>query len=332
MNRSMPTGARCGHSRLFVIFLLLVAFASLALVPQTGMAACHTLSPSMMEFGNVTGAGANTSSDVQFTCANDTGETITHLVCLYVNPNTDSPTTLDPRQMKQDWPVSYIAYNLYADPARTQLLGSTSSGHTVYGIPVPVAPGSPVNGRMTIYGNIPPQTVTAGHYISKNTMFMRSPWSPGTTAPDPTACSTAPNTGQNYYTVNATNADTCYLSTATDMNFGSVADLAGNRDQTSTISLQCPPNTSYKVALDYGKNSGGTTSRRMLGPGNRTLDYELYRDSGHTQPWGNTPSVDIHDGVAGSTVHTLTVYGRVPAQPVTSPGTYSDTITVTLTF
>ncbi|UWX04453.1 spore coat protein U domain-containing protein [Pseudoxanthomonas sp. NC8] len=40
----------------------------------------------------------------------------------------------------------------------------------------------------------------------------------------------------------------------------------------------------------------------------------------------------MHDGTGSGSIQALTVYGRVPAQPVSAAGTYSDTVTVTLTF
>jgi spore coat protein U-like protein len=64
----------------------------------------------------------------------------------------------------------------------------------------------------------------------------------------------------------------------------------------------------------------------------RYIQYELYRDSARSQRWGNTPGTDSSDDTGSGSAQTATVYGRVPAQAVTAAGTYSDTVTVTLTF
>lgn len=74
----------------------------------------------------------------------------------------------------------------------------------------------------------------------------------------------------------------------------------------------------------------------MSGPGADFVGYELYRDSGRTQRWGNDTaggSNTVNGSGASQTNPTvLTVYGRVPAQGASEPGAYSDTVTVTLTY
>ena len=120
---------------------------------------------------------------------------------------------------------------------------------------------------MPVYARAPAQSATAGNYVSQITDVMRSTSQPGTSAPAASQCATAPATGTNYAEVTATFANTCYISTATDMDFGSVVSLPGNRDQTSTISVRCPTGTNYRIALNYGANSTGGTTRRLLGPG-----------------------------------------------------------------
>src|SRR5690606_10661753 len=82
--------------------------------------------------------------------------------------------------------------------------------------------------------------------------------------------------------VHATFANTCRIITATDMDFGAVTTLPSDRDQTSTIQLECPTAATWQVGLDNGSHADGGT-RRMAGPGGRFLRYELYRDPQRTQ-------------------------------------------------
>jgi len=70
----------------------------------------------------------------------------------------------------------------------------------------------------------------------------------------------------------------------------------------------------------------------MTGPGSYSLAYELYRDVGRRQRWGNTLNVDTLTGSGTAATQTLTVYGRVPPQAPVAAGAYSDKITVTVTF
>ena len=62
-----------------------------------------------------------------------------------------------------------------------------------------------------------------------------------------------------------------------------------------------------------------------------TIIYGLYyKDgSGNMGPWGS--SLGRKDKTWTGPPN-ITVYGRVPPQPTPAPGTYSDTIVVTLSF
>ena len=65
------------------------------------------------------------------------------------------------------------------------------------------------------------------------------------------------------------------------------------------------------------------------------VNYELYSDSGRTDPWtSETPvtGTGIVSGGAASKDQTVTVYGRVPPQNTPTPGDYTDTVTATVTF
>ena len=71
----------------------------------------------------------------------------------------------------------------------------------------------------------------------------------------------------------------------------------------------------------------------MAGGSSEFVNYELYRDAGRTQRWGNTPPTDIVASTGtGSAQPAVTVYGRVPPQTTPSAGSYGDTITVNVTY
>lgn len=63
------------------------------------------------------------------------------------------------------------------------------------------------------------------------------------------------------------------------------------------------------------------------------MTYGLYKDAARSQPWGDatTPGSTVA-GAGNGLVQQLTVYGRVPPQTTPSPGTYTDTVVVTLTY
>jgi spore coat protein U-like protein len=61
------------------------------------------------------------------------------------------------------------------------------------------------------------------------------------------------------------------------------------------------------------------------------VNYDIFSDSAHTVPWGNINGFDTVDSTGNGQNQVLVVYGQVLSQPVFLD-TYSDTITVTLTY
>lgn len=134
--------------------------------------------------------------------------------------------------------------------------------------------------------------------------------------------------------VSATIADSCSVS-ASALAFGTIDPIANvDTDATTTIDVTCSNSTTYDVGLDAGTTSGATvTARQMTDGAANTLDYSLYSEDTRTTNWGDTVGTDTVSGTGNGTAQTLTVYGRVPSgQQTAVTGSYSDTITVTVTF
>ena len=125
---------------------------------------------------------------------------------------------------------------------------------------------------------------------------------------------------------------TCTINSAGTLNFGSVGLLSANTDQTSTIQVTCTNTTPYNIGLDAGTGTGATVATRKLTSGSKTINYTLYSDSGRTTVWGNTISSNTVAATGSGAAQNYTVYGRTPAQTTPAPGSYSDTITVTVTY
>jgi spore coat protein U domain-containing protein, fimbrial subunit CupE1/2/3/6 len=126
---------------------------------------------------------------------------------------------------------------------------------------------------------------------------------------------------------------TCTINSASTLNFGnSIGVLSANVPGTSTIQVTCTNSTAYSIGLDAGTGSGATVAVRKLTSGGATVNYSLYSDSGHNTVWGNTPPTDTVAGTGNGTAQSFTVYGQIPPQTTPAPGTYTDTITVTVTY
>lgn len=136
------------------------------------------------------------------------------------------------------------------------------------------------------------------------------------------------------FNVTATVISSCSVSAA-DLAFGnynplSVVATAGTTTVTVTCSLLAP----YNVGLAIGTNGSSVTARKMkiTGGGSDLLNYDLFRDAAHLLNWGNTVGTDTLSLVGTGLAVGSTVFGSIPATQNVSVGSYTDTITVTVTF
>jgi len=148
------------------------------------------------------------------------------------------------------------------------------------------------------------------------------------------ACTTSANTATFPFYVKATVVSNCVISAA-NVDFGAIGFLTNPVNVTSVISATCSTGTSYAIALNAGTGSGATVANRSmtLSGGGSSLTYQLYKDAGRSQPWGDGSSgTTTFTGTGNGSAQTATVYGTLPVQPRGELGSYVDTITVTVTY
>ncbi len=128
----------------------------------------------------------------------------------------------------------------------------------------------------------------------------------------------------------------CVTVIAGDLAFGNYAPLSALvTDSTSTITIQArlilgvlPTAVSYTIDLGTG---AGTVAQRKMTSGANGLNYNLYTTAARGTVWGAGSVTGATSGVTGTASHT--VYGRIPASQTTVvPGSYADSIVVTVTF
>jgi spore coat protein U-like protein len=127
-------------------------------------------------------------------------------------------------------------------------------------------------------------------------------------------------------------AASCTINSASTLNFGNQGVLIANVDQTSTVQVQCTSTTPYNIGLDAGTGTGATVAVRKMTSGANIVNYSLYSDSGRATIWGNTVGTDTVAAIGSGASQSYTVYGRVMAQTTPAPGTYNDTVTLTVTY
>jgi spore coat protein U-like protein len=135
------------------------------------------------------------------------------------------------------------------------------------------------------------------------------------------------------FNVTATVLASCTVSAGT-LAFGSYTPTAGSPiDATSTVSVVCTNGTNYAVALDGGSTAGDVAARAMNDTHTHTLAYEIYKDSARATVWGDgTGTTVTQSGTGSGTTQSLTAYGRVPASQFSTAGSYSDTVTVSVSY
>lgn len=99
-----------------------------------------------------------------------------------------------------------------------------------------------------------------------------------------------------------------------------------------------PAKTTISVALGPSQGSNSIQNRQMFrGGGADLLNYNVYLDTGRISVWGNTTGVDtatrtINVPNRGTASATFTFYGRVFALQNITPGTYGDSLLITVNY
>jgi spore coat protein U-like protein len=126
----------------------------------------------------------------------------------------------------------------------------------------------------------------------------------------------------------------CSVSVS-DLEFGSYTSNSTTpvHGQT-TIQLLCAPGTTAEIALDAGAAPVGNTLRRNLQQesGNDRMDYDLFQDAGRTIHWGDRSGNDTKEVLTADAPLTVPIYGEIPGGQRVRDGTYSDVITISVSY
>jgi len=135
--------------------------------------------------------------------------------------------------------------------------------------------------------------------------------------------------------VTASVTNSCTIS-AGALSFGAY-DPTSNTDASgsATLTLDCTKDASATITLDQGSNPTGASTdaapERQLGNGTDYIAYFLYQDAGYTTAWGNTAGTGAGYTGTGSSGN-VTVYAKAAKNQNVSAGSYTDSVTATVTF
>ncbi len=126
----------------------------------------------------------------------------------------------------------------------------------------------------------------------------------------------------------------------TAVNFGNYSVFASGSPQTATTSfnVQCSSNgVTVTVSFSRGINSASFNPRTMQNASAATLNYNIYTDAANTTIWGDgsggTVSQTYTMGPSQSTLPAaVPIYGTVALGADMAAGSFSDTITATLSW
>ena len=283
-------------------------------------------------FGTInvlTGASVSTTGNVQIRCRGNPNQWVT--ICPNIGSGTGNPTAYDPRQMdKWGSSTAKLNFNIFW-PTSSAIWGSFLWPYPptppVFHIQLDSSGRNTVNRSMpaTIfggqYGAIP------GTYISRfRNSHVAFQYQDGIHA----QCTAPAGTRTPRFRVRAKVDKACEVS-ATDLDFGAVGNLDNAVDATATITVRCTNTTPYKVRIDGGNTGTTNPTNRKMSNGAYDITYGIYRDAARTQGWGRWNSNDV-DATGTGYPQTFTAYGRVPVQPTPPPGTYIDTLVVSVVF
>lgn len=106
------------------------------------------------------------------------------------------------------------------------------------------------------------------------------------------------------------------------------AQVAGTTS--AGIAIQCTPGTAVNLRFVSGLHDGAAVGgTRAMSNGSLFVPYDLYATAGRTTPLLFATDLPL---TATGAVQTLPVYGRAVGIANLAAGTYTDTISVTLTF
>jgi spore coat protein U-like protein len=315
-------------ARLVAALFVLLALARLA--------NAQTCTPTAMtgNYGNVnilSGAVSDASTTFNVTCTGTKNRTVR--VCIDLGPGTTNAGGLRDAQSG----TNNLLHDLYSDAARSVEWGSWGQGsisaYGTAGIQSDFALGASgsLTQAFTVYGRVSAsqQTSPPGTYVwTTSSPGVQYAYSAGN------ACPTGGNSGlagTNASTWTATILANCLVS-ATNVGFGTSGFLTSTIDATGTITATCTNTTPYTVALNGGLSGATDPTLRKMALSTNSVTYGLYRDAARSQPWGSTVGTNTSAGTGTGLTQTFTVYGRVPTQTTPPPGTYSDTIIVTIAY
>lgn len=323
-------------------FLLLMGLGAL---PAQASTTCSA-SLSDINFGPVNpfGSQVDVTATLNYSCTISSILSSSRVrMCFSIGAGAQGAGNFNPRQMTSG--ANPLYFNLYKDSGRSLIWGTRSNSYGAVEATLEIGAllgSASASGSFTVYGRVPAGQTTAvpGNYSNAfsgshtELVYQYNEFLLGLLG-YPASCTSGGNgsgSGSFAFTAQAQATAQCDPSfTVENIDFGTRGLLVSNYDTTAIVKPRCTNTTPYQLGLNNGLNASGSTRRMKSAAGNH-VSYELYRDNGYSQRWGNTQGSDTVAGTGTGSAQNVTIYGRVAPQPTPRAGAYSDTVTVTIYY
>jgi len=314
--------------RVLLVLLILLPLKAQAL-------SCWMTSGATINFGTLAaGEATATNTSVKFSCQANYGSTQYINVCLSsVEASPFKMMSTGDEEGKQ-YTLLFRIFNAFD---HAQELNTPASGNLMQQS-LTAASNTTVDGRFSLSAVIPAgQTQLPARSYFKYNMDLHLTWHSATSQEALKSCTDGSAEGeqtQGSSRAEATLADGCFIQRVTPLNFGALTSAAARADShsTATLTARCPANTAFTLGLGSGTHPSGN-QRQACNSEGQCLHYGLWQDAGATQRWGDQNSGDALNVLnAEGGTQSYTLYGVVPAQPLTGTGQFSDDVVVTLTY
>ena len=290
---------------------------------------CSVFAPNLA-FGTVPADGAVVTGGTVL-LVNCTGTANNQLrLCPYIGTGSYTAPTGGPRVMKSG--SNSLSFDVYTSAAFTQRFVNGQIDGSNPETLVTLSSGGSSNSNILVYGRIPSGATTGAPSGTYTTTFNAGTVVTFGYSSTFSSCSTTFGRSSAAYSFDATVTlqPTCSLST-TAVTFVTGSSLAANVDAAGAVNVTCSSGASYTLTMDGGANGGTSAITRKMKLNAGLITYGLYQNSGRTTGWYNDAPGTV-SGTGTGSAQSIPVYGRVFAQTTPAPGTYSDSVIVTLTY
>ena len=124
----------------------------------------------------------------------------------------------------------------------------------------------------------------------------------------------------------------CFISMG-DINFGALKAGSTNQQAGNNLSVLCTPTTTYKFQVLYSSSDYSAGQSHMTGAkSGDKINFGVLKPDSSSYFSGNSLSSDYVSGTGNGFIQSYPINANISTVPYVTPDTYSDTITVSLSY